>query len=228
MKIFSFFMFFCGMSLGSFLGWFFSKNDYKSLDIIDISIGEVLYEELQNYPKKWEISSVTKVMEELSKGTRQPQPEETRDKILIELSSGESEVISKENLKKTEDFLLKISEKENIQTVVEKMVYFEILNEGCEETICLNDEISVEFKQFDIEGNKIKDTENKRFNIFLPRTIKGFKLGMDGAKVGERRKIYIHPDYGFGEMGRGDESNQTLIYEVSVCEKIKPSKHLPK
>ena len=227
MKFFSFFVFFCGLALGSLLGWIFSKNAYKSLDIIDISIGEILYEELQNFPKKWKISSVTKVMEELSNGKRQAQPEETRDKILINLSSEESEKFSQENLKNGEALLLKISEKENIQTVVEKMVYFEILNEGCGEIICLNDEISIEFKQFDIEGRKIKDTENKRFNVFLPRTIKGFKLGMEGAKVGERRKIYIHPDYGFGKMGRGDEPNQTLIYEISVCEKIKlpPQKH---
>lgn len=223
MKFFSFFMFFLGMALGTCLGWYF-KKEYRSLDPIDISIGEVLYEELQNFPKKWKINSVTKTMEDLCNGKRQPQPQEIRDRILIDLSSEESEAISQENLKKGEAFLLKISNKENVQPVIEKMVYFEILNEGEGETICLNDGISVEFKQFDLEGRKIKDTENKRVNIFLPRTIKGFQIGLEGARVGERRKIYIHPEYGFGEMGRGDEPNQTLIYEIVVCSKTNPSK----
>jgi|GEM_PF-2144761 FKBP-type peptidyl-prolyl cis-trans isomerase len=226
MRFFSFFTFFLGLALGSFLSWFFNAIDSKSLDPIDVSIGEVLFEELQNFPQKWNINSVTKVVEDLSTGKRKPQSQETRDKILIDLSAEESEMIAQENLKKGEAFLMKISRKENVKPIVTKMVYFEILHEGMGETIALNDEISVEFKQFDIEGNKIKDTENKRFNIFLPRTIKGFKLGMEGAKVGERRKIYIHPDYGFGKMGRGDASNQILIYEILVCEKVTPVEQL--
>lgn len=223
MKFFSFSMFFLGVALGGCLGWYL-KKEYRSLDPIDISIGEVLYEELQNFPKKWKINSVTKTMEDLCNGKRQPRSQEIRDKILIDLSSEESEAISQENLKKGEAFLLKISSKENVQPMIEKRVYFEILNEGEGETICLNDEISVEFKQFDLEGRKIKDTENKRVNIFLPRTIKGFQIGLEGARVGERRKIYIHPEYGFGKMGRGDEPNQTLIYEIFVCSKTNPSK----
>ena len=42
------------------------------------------------------------------------------------------------------------------------------------------------------------------------------KIGIQGAKEGERRKIYIHPDFGFGRIGRACEPNQTLIYEVHI------------
>ena len=50
--------------------------------------------------------------------------------------------------------------------------------------------------------------------------IKDFQTGMKGAKVGEVRKIYIHPDYGFGKIGRSQESNMPLLYEIALEELI--------
>jgi peptidylprolyl isomerase len=70
-----------------------------------------------------------------------------------------------------------------------------------------------------MDGKLIKDAEQP-FTIPLSQTIRGFQMGMAGAKVGEKRKIYVHPEYGFGKMGR-KSPNKLLIYEVTIVEKIK-------
>ncbi|GAB5411158.1 MAG: hypothetical protein ChlgKO_02720 [Chlamydiales bacterium] len=72
--------------------------------------------------------------------------------------------------------------------------------------------------QFDIKRELIKDTQTKSFIILISRMIKDFQLGMEGAKAGEVRKIYIQPEYGFGKIGHSQESNMLFIYEIAVEE----------
>ena len=47
--------------------------------------------------------------------------------------------------------------------------------------------------------------------------IKGFDTGVTGMKVGEKRKITIPPDLGYGEIEfAGIPANSVLIYEVEL------------
>ena len=92
------------------------------------------------------------------------------------------------------------------------------MEQGTGDLIAKDDTVELVFKEYAPDGALIKDTGEKIFTIPLSHTIKGFSLGLEGARVNERRKIYIHPEYGFGTHGRQD-SNQLLTYEVVLVGK---------
>jgi peptidylprolyl isomerase len=51
--------------------------------------------------------------------------------------------------------------------------------------------------------------------ILLTQTIPGFRQGLLGMKEGEKRKIFIHPDLGYGTSGQLSP-NALLVFEVEV------------
>lgn len=213
--------FLCGAVVGAVSYFGMNKTHKTSPSNADIAIGETLFEELQSYPKNWKIENITRVMEELASRKRLPQPTKERDNTLLELAAIESEQLATQNILKANEFMSSITSKEGIIPKVEGKVYFETLLAGQGEEIGPKDIISITFKQLSPTGEVLKNTHDKSFPVHLSRMIKGFTIGLQGAKIGEKRKIYIHPDYGFGRAGRSNEPNQVLIYEVHIHKLLK-------
>ena len=77
-----------------------------------------------------------------------------------------------------------------------------------------------------LENGKKFDSSVDRGQPFGPITlgkgmvIKGWDEGLQGMKVGGKRKLIIPPDLGYGARGAGDAipPNATLIFEVELLE----------
>jgi peptidylprolyl isomerase len=63
-----------------------------------------------------------------------------------------------------------------------------------------------------------KHVEPFVFTIGGGQVIKGWDAGIAGMKVGEKRKLVISPDYGYGAQGAGGviPGNATLTFEVEL------------
>jgi len=51
--------------------------------------------------------------------------------------------------------------------------------------------------------------------IPLDQTIPGFSKGLVGMKEGEKRRLFVHPDLGYGTMGQLPP-NELLIFDIEV------------
>lgn len=106
----------------------------------------------------------------------------------------------------------------------------EIMKEGSGPEAKIGDEVVVNYagtledgREFD---NSFKRGQPFAVTIGEGRVIQGWEKGLQGIKVGERRKLTIPPALGYGsqEVGGGlIPANSTLIFEIE-CVEIHSSK----
>ena len=108
----------------------------------------------------------------------------------------------------------------NIQDIQDMKI--ETLKEGTGEIAKNGDTVSVHYTGTLEDGTKFDSSVDRgtpfSFILGAGRVIQGWDLGVAGMKVGEKRKLTIPPELGYGASGAGDviPPNATLIFEVEL------------
>jgi len=125
---------------------------------------------------------------------------------------------------KPEEIEQVIEENEEEQ-VAEEDLAIEILEEGTGEEAQNGDSLKVHYTGTLEDGTKFDSSLDGGdpfvFTLGVGQVIKGWDLGLLGAKVGDKRKLTIPSDLGYGEAGAAGGKippNATLIFEIEVLE----------
>jgi len=118
--------------------------------------------------------------------------------------------------KKVEENIVPIN---NIQTI--EGMKIETLKQGVGDEIKNGDKATVHYTGTLEDGTKFDSSldRNQPFSFVLGagQVIRGWDLGVLGMKVGEKRKLTIPSDLGYGSAGIGPiPPNATLIFEVEL------------
>jgi FKBP-type peptidyl-prolyl cis-trans isomerase FkpA len=98
----------------------------------------------------------------------------------------------------------------------------EVLQEGNGEVAVAGNTVSVHYTGWLTDGKKFDSSidRNRPYNFKLGdnKVIKGWEQGVVGMKPGEKRKLTIPSDLGYGPNGYPDviPPNATLIFEVEL------------
>lgn len=98
----------------------------------------------------------------------------------------------------------------------------EILQQGTGEAAKAGDKVKVNYVGTLQDGTKFDSSIDRgtSFDFVLGQNsvIQGWELGVLGMKVGEKRKLTIPPELGYGSQGAGEiiPPNATLIFEVDM------------
>ena len=101
-------------------------------------------------------------------------------------------------------------------------VEIEVLQEGSGAEAAANDTVTVDYIGTLEDGVKFDSSldRGEPFSFILGsgKVIQGWEQGIQGMKVGEKRKLTIPPELAYGEQGVGDiiSPNATLIFEVEL------------
>jgi len=126
-----------------------------------------------------------------------------------------------------------LTEDENLMSISEPLqtksvqningMKVETLKEGTGNASKSGDTVSVHYTGILVDGTKFDSSldRNQPFSFTLGegRVIKGWELGVLGMKVGEKRKLTIPSDLGYGSTGTPGgpiPPNATLIFEVEL------------
>lgn len=124
-----------------------------------------------------------------------------------------------ENLQSESD---KINNLENMTKFTKNGVQVEILKEGMGAVAKNGDTVSVHYVGVLENGAKFDSSIDRgtpfEFNLGARQVIPGWEIGVEGMRVGEKRKLIIPSELAYGERGAGNAipPNATLIFEVDL------------
>lgn len=101
-----------------------------------------------------------------------------------------------------------------------------ILKEGQGREVKAGDIVAMNYTGTLTDGTVFDSNTDKKFGHVEPfifqlgagQVIKGWDIGVSGMKLGEKRKLVINPEYGYGASGAGGiiPPNATLAFEVEL------------
>ncbi len=104
----------------------------------------------------------------------------------------------------------------------EELLQIEILKEGEGQQASTGDTLTVHYTGTLLGGYEFDSSVNRNpfsFILGVGQVIKGWDEGLQGMKIGEKRKLIIAPEMAYGERGQGIiPPNSTLVFEVELLE----------
>lgn len=116
----------------------------------------------------------------------------------------------------------KINNVENMAKFIKNGVQVEILKVGTGAVAKNGDTVAVHYVGTLENGVKFDSSVDRgipfEFNLGVGQVIPGWEIGVEGMKVGEKRKLIIPSELAYGERGAGNviPPNATLIFEVEL------------
>lgn len=98
----------------------------------------------------------------------------------------------------------------------------QVLQEGTGHEAVLGKNVHVHYTGWLVDGRKFDSSRDRgkpfSFPLGAGRVIQGWDKGVVGMKEGEKRKLTIPPELGYGARGAGRliPPNATLIFEVEL------------
>jgi peptidylprolyl isomerase len=118
-----------------------------------------------------------------------------------------------------------VVEESEEEEVAQEDLAIEILEEGTGEEAQNGDSLKVHYTGTLEDGTKFDSSLDRGdpfvFTLGVGEVIQGWDLGLLGAKVGDKRKLTIPADLGYGETGAAGGKippGATLIFEIEVLE----------
>lgn len=99
---------------------------------------------------------------------------------------------------------------------------YQILKRGKGAAAMIGQTVTVHYTGWLTDGTKFDSSVDRgqpfQFTLGAGQVIKGWDEGVAGMKVGEKRKLTILPDLGYGAAGAGGAipPNATLIFDVEL------------
>ena len=131
--------------------------------------------------------------------------------------------VSNNNLKAANDYLAENAKKSGVVELEKGKLQYQILEKGNGETVKENSTPEIHYTGKYIDGKVFDDSKQRGAPISIPiqGTIPGFRKGIVGMKEGEKRRLFIHPDLGYGTTGNLPP-NSLLIFDIEVLKADTP------
>lgn len=193
------------------------RFDDAEIRKISEAFGHIIGKNLENPGFKFNLDSIIKGIRDGAAGKQAPMSEEEYERSISMIQESVFNELSQSNLKKADEFLSQnIHDRDVVELEAGKLQY-KVLEAGNGQDIQSSDAPLIHYTGKYLDGSVFGSSVGSSEPISLPldQTIKGFSKGLVGAKEGEKRRLYIHPDLAYGTSGHLPP-NSLLIFDVEI------------
>lgn len=135
--------------------------------------------------------------------------------------------LSEDNIKAANDFLQKNAKETGVIEIEPGKLQYSIVKAGSGAEVKEGGSPQIQYTGKYVDGTVFGSSQDTGGPITIPldQTIQGFSKGLKGMKEGEVRKIFVHPDMGYGTSGHLPP-NSLLIFDVELIKAESPEKAL--
>jgi peptidylprolyl isomerase len=190
---------------------------------ISESYGHFVYKSLENPVLRLNFDSVIKGLNDAKGGKPSPMTEQEYEEAVSNIQEISFQEMAAKNLKEAEEFLTKNAKEEGVVELEKGKLQIKILQPGTGEEVTELTMPVLHYTGKYLDGTTFGNSyeTGEPISINLHHTIPGFRQGVMGMKVGEKRRIFIHPDLGYGTSGQL-LPNSLLVFEIEVT-KVEPA-----
>lgn len=192
-----------------------SQSLKKNQSSVSDDLAHVLWHVMKSYDGEYDFHELISTLSKLNE-------KKIKDKPLDECYSSMLEALEKKasekavlNLQIANSFLQKLEATPSMNEVVKHKLYYKVIKPGKGESISnFTHSPLISFKEKTLNG-EILSEYSSGIRIPLSETISGLQKGLVGIKVGEKREIFIHPDFAYGDFPK-PEPNSLIMIEVTL------------
>lgn len=186
---------------------------------ISEAFGHFIGRNLKSSGLNFDIDNFVQGIRDGDSGKPAPMSDKEYEKQMMILQEKAFKNLADENLKNAEAFLKKNSSEKGIVQIIPEKLQYTIVKEGQGANVGEHSNPKIEYTGQYLDGTVFGSSQDTGGPITIPldQTIPGFSKGLVGMKEGEKRKLFVHPDLGYGKTGHLPP-NSLLIFEVEVVE----------
>ncbi|MDR2539386.1 MAG: FKBP-type peptidyl-prolyl cis-trans isomerase [Chlamydiales bacterium] len=169
----------------------------------------------KNGKVKLDLAQIIKGLQEAADGKESPMTENECVEAIVAAKGLAFEQESKENLEKAEAFLKKNATDAAVVSIENGKVQYRVEKIGTGEAIQSHFSPLVHYKGQFLDGSIFRDFNEEVLS--LDEIITGLRVALIGMKEGEKRTIYIHPDFAY-KMHHNLPPNSLLTFEIEIIQ----------
>lgn len=202
-----------------------APTEQSDLDINKISqaLGNFIGRNLNSPGVHFDLESVIKGIREGAAGKPSPLNDQEYEQAMAQLQQQAITTVSTKNLEAADAFLKENSKAKGVVEVIPGKLQYLILEEGNGPAVTEHGNPQITYTGRYIDGTIFgsSDAAGGPITVPLDQTIPGFGKGLAGTKEGEKRRLFVHPDVGYGTSGQL-LPNSLLIFDIEVIKASSP------
>lgn len=196
-----------------------TQTESKNIDMKKLSeaFGNFIGRNLQSPGLSFDLESIIKGIREGSAGQASPLTEKEYEEMMAAVQEKAFKEMSTANLKSANDFMEKNKKENTVKEIVPGKLQYSTIKEGNGAIVEPHSSPKIHYTGKYQDGTVFGTSEEMGGPITIPldQTIPGFSKGITGMKEGEKRRLYVHPDLGYGTTGQLPP-NELLIFDIEV------------
>lgn len=181
------------------------------------AFGNFIGRNLKSPGLSFDINSIITGIRDGAEGQPSPLTEKEYEEMMAAVQERAFKEMSSTNLKAADDFMAKNAKETGIIEVVPGKLQYSVLKAGTGASVEPHSSPKIHYTGKYQDGTVFGTSEEMGGPITIPldQTIPGFSKGIAGMKEGEKRRLFVHPDLGYGTSGQLPP-NELLIFDIEV------------